>query len=117
LQDDAFPRLHPGKQAARALYVGVTNSLGKRIVEHREGRGSQFVFQYKVFPLVYAETFDDPLDAIAAEKRIKRWRRQWKIELIEKGNPEWIDLTPFIHWAAQKTRSSRKPRHAAIRDP
>jgi putative endonuclease len=79
------------------LYVGVTNSLGKRIVEHREGQGSQFVWQYRVFRLVYAETFDDPLEAIAAEKRIKRWRRQWKIELIEKSNPEWRDLSGFIH--------------------
>jgi putative endonuclease len=79
------------------LYVGITSSLGKRVIEHREGRGSQFVWQYKVFRLVYAETFDDPLEAIAAEKRIKRWRRQWKIELVEKGNPERIDLTPFIH--------------------
>ena len=79
------------------LYVGITNNLGKRIVEHREGRGSQFVWQYRVFRLVYAETFDDPLEAIATEKRIKRWRRQWKIELIEKSNPEWQDLAAFIH--------------------
>ena len=79
------------------LYVGITNRLGKRVVEHREGRGSRFVWQYKVFLLVYAEAFDDPLEAIATEKRVKRWRRQWKIELIEKDNPEWQDLTPFIH--------------------
>ena len=50
-----------------------------------------------MFRLVYAEAFDDPLEAIATEKRVKRWRRQWKIELIEKDNPEWQDLTPFIH--------------------
>jgi len=79
------------------LYTGVTNNLGKRIVEHREGRGSQFVWEYKVFRLVYAEAFDDPCDAIAAEKRIKKWRRAWKIALIEKGNPEWRDLSQFIH--------------------
>ena len=79
------------------LYVGITNSLGKRIFEHREGRGSPFGWQYKVFLLVYAETFDDPLEAIATEKRIKRWRQQWKIELIERSNPKWQDLTAFIH--------------------
>jgi putative endonuclease len=79
------------------LYVGITNNLGKRIVEHREGRGSRFVFQYRVFRLVYAEAFDDPRDAIAAEKRIKRWRRAWKIALVEKGNPDWSDLSQYIH--------------------
>jgi putative endonuclease len=79
------------------LYVGITNNLGKRIVEHREGRGSRFVWQYKVFRLVYAEAFDDPRDAIAAEKRIKKWRRAWKIALVEKSNPEWQDLSQFVH--------------------
>ena len=79
------------------LYVGITNNVGKRIVEHREGRGSRFVFQYRVFRLVYAEAFDDPHDAIAAEKRIKRWRRAWKIALVEKGNPDWNDLSQYTH--------------------
>jgi len=79
------------------LYTGITNSLGKRIVEHREGRGSKFAGRYRVFMLVYAEAYDDPRDAIAAEKRIKRWRRAWKIALIEKSNPEWRDLSGDIH--------------------
>ena len=79
------------------LYVGITNDLGRRIVEHREGRGSKFVWEYKVYRLVYAEAFDDPRDAIAAEKRIKKWRRAWKIALIETVNREWNDLSHFIH--------------------
>jgi putative endonuclease len=79
------------------LYTGVTNELGRRIFEHREGLGSKFVRDYRVFMLVYAEAYDDPRDAIAAEKRIKRWRRAWKIALIEKANPEWRDLSADIH--------------------
>jgi putative endonuclease len=79
------------------LYTGITNSLGKRIFEHREGHGSRSVWENRLFALVYAEAFDDPSDAIAAEKRIKKWRRAWKFALIEKGNPEWQDLSGFIH--------------------
>jgi putative endonuclease len=79
------------------LYTGITNNLGKCIIEHRDGRGSKFVRDYRVFMLVYAEAYDDPRDAIAAEKRIKRWRRAWKIALIETSNPEWRDLSDSIH--------------------
>ncbi|RDJ27632.1 GIY-YIG nuclease family protein [Bosea caraganae] len=79
------------------LYTGVTNSLSRRVGEHREGRGSEFVEKYGVIHLVYAEAFDRPDEAIAQEKRIKRWRRERKIALIEKGNPTWRDLYDTIH--------------------
>jgi putative endonuclease len=79
------------------LYTGITNNLGRRIVEHRDGQGSQFVAAYGLSRLVYAEAYDDPRDAIAAEKRIKRWRRAWKIALIEASNPQWRDLSGDIH--------------------
>lgn len=79
------------------LYVDVTNSLSKRVEEHRDGRGSEFARRYRVMRLVYAESFADPNDAIAHEKRVKHWRRSWKIALIEGANPDWNDLSPTVH--------------------
>lgn len=78
-------------------YTGVTNDLGRRIQEHRTGRGSDFVKRYGVTLLAWAETYDDIVEAIAAEKRVKRWHRRWKLELIEKSNPGWDDLCSQIH--------------------
>lgn len=74
------------------LYVGVTNNLAERIFAHREGRGSRFTSKHNVKRLVYFESFDHVGDAIAREKTLKRWRRQWKIDLIESMNPDWDDL-------------------------
>ncbi|WP_100960245.1 GIY-YIG nuclease family protein [Bosea sp. FBZP-16] len=79
------------------LYVGVTNSLSRRILEHREGRGSEFARRHGALRLVYAEQFDDAREAIAHEKRIKHWHRAWKIALIERANPDWNDLYPTTH--------------------
>ncbi|WP_237479643.1 GIY-YIG nuclease family protein [Lichenibacterium dinghuense] len=79
------------------LYTGVTNDLGRRVDEHRNGRGSDFVRRYGVVRLVWAEAYDDVVEAIAAEKRIKRWHRRWKLELIEKSNPDWQDLSSQLH--------------------
>ena len=74
------------------LYVGVTGDLYGRIVEHRDGLIPGFTKRYGVKTLVYFEEHDDVDQAILREKRIKRWRRNWKIELIETRNPEWRDL-------------------------
>jgi putative endonuclease len=79
------------------LYTGITNSLSRRVEEHRSGAGSAFVAAYGLDRLVYAEAFDTPAPAIAHEKRLKRWKRSWKLELIEKSNPEWDDLSTTIH--------------------
>jgi putative endonuclease len=79
------------------LYVGVTNSLSRRVGEHREGRGSGFARRYGVTRLVYAEHYEDPAEAIAQEKRIKHWQRSWKVALIERANPDWNDLYPTAH--------------------
>jgi putative endonuclease len=68
------------------LYIGVTNSLQKRLAEHRNGAGSSFVKAYNVYRLV--ESYDRPDEAIAREKQLKRWKRDWKIQLIERENPE-----------------------------
>lgn len=74
------------------LYVGVTNDLSRRVTEHKDGISAAFVRRYGVHRLVYAEAHDDIREAIAQEKRIKRWRRAWKLELIESMNPDWRDL-------------------------
>ena len=78
------------------LYVGVTNNLVRREAEHREGRASSFTRRYRVHHLVWFETHTEINEAILREKRIKKWRRAWKIELIEKSNGEWRDLFPDI---------------------
>jgi putative endonuclease len=74
------------------LYVGVTNNLLKRVDEHKNNLVPGFTSKYSVHNLVYFERYSDIYDAIAREKRIKKWKRAWKIELIEKSNPEWRDL-------------------------
>ena len=74
------------------LYVGVTNQLLRRVQEHREGLLLGFTKKYAVKLLVYFEVHNDINEAIAREKRIKRWLRVWKINLIEQKNPQWRDL-------------------------
>lgn len=74
------------------LYVGVTNDLVRRVYEHRTGAVDGFTKQYGVKPLVYFEAHNDPETAIVREKKLKRWRRAWKIALIERENPDWLDL-------------------------
>jgi putative endonuclease len=74
------------------LYVGVTNDLARRVEQHRLGEGRSFTKKHKVGRLVFAESFEDINEAIATEKRLKKWRRAWKIQLIERSNPEWLDL-------------------------
>ena len=74
------------------LYIGVTADLSRRIIQHREGKGSAFCRRYGLTRLVYAEEHDSIGDAIAREKAMKAWKRAWKIELVEGVNPEWDDL-------------------------
>ena len=74
------------------LYTGVTSDLPKRVSEHRLKQVPGFTAKHNVTRLVWYAAYDDITDAIAEEKRIKRWRRRWKIEMIESMNPEWDDL-------------------------
>jgi len=74
------------------LYVGVTNDLVRRIYEHKEGLANGFSKKYKLHHLVYFEQHIDINEAISREKVIKKWRRDWKINLIEQNNPHWVDL-------------------------
>jgi putative endonuclease len=78
------------------LYVGVTADAPRRIAEHQSDAVDGFSKRYGVHRLVYAEFHDTMLDAIQREKAIKKWRREWKIELIERANPEWRDLSGDI---------------------
>ena len=74
------------------LYVGVTSNLIKRIWEHKEGLADGFTKKYNVKNLVYYEQHENAESAIHREKRLKEWKRQWKLALIEKFNPDWDDL-------------------------
>jgi putative endonuclease len=74
------------------LYIGVTSNLASRVEAHRSGSVEGFTKQYGVGRLVYFELHETMLDAIQREKRMKKWNRAWKLELIEKENPLWADL-------------------------
>ena len=78
------------------LYVGVTSDLLARIYQHRTNAVAGFTRQYRVHHLVRYELFEDMHSAIVREKQLKRWHRQWKINLIERENPQWIDLAPGL---------------------
>ena len=75
------------------LYVGITNDIARRTQEHLDESIAGFTREYHVHHLVYYEVFDDPESAIHREKNIKAWKRDWKIEIIEKNNPSWKDLS------------------------
>ena len=79
------------------LYVGVTNDLARRVHEHKTGEGGEFTRKHGVTNLVHAQPFDTALLAIEQEKRLKRWRREWKLALIERDNPGWRDLYDDIN--------------------
>jgi putative endonuclease len=89
-----------------SFYVGVTNSLERRIGEHKAGEVPGHSRTYKLNRLVYFQGFGDVQDAIRFEKRLKRWRREWKVRLIEEANPHWADL--FLEMMAMP------PMHAGI---
>ena len=74
------------------LYIGVTSDLIKRVWEHKQDFVDGFTRQYGVHDLVWYELHEDMLAAISREKALKEWKRAWKLELIEKMNPEWKDL-------------------------
>ena len=78
------------------LYIGVTNDLERRMFEHKQGLYEGFSKQYGLNRLVYFETYQFISDAIKREKNMKKWKRQWKINLIEEGNLNWNDLS--VDW-------------------
>jgi len=78
------------------LYIGVTSDLVKRVYEHKNKLAEGFTKKYNVSQLVHFECCDDVNAAIQREKQLKEWRRDWKIDLIEKENPDWVDLYATI---------------------
>ena len=90
-------------KANGTLYIGITDNLIRCIQEHHEGLVPGFSKRFTVKLLVYFEMHDDINGAILREKRMKRWRRQWKLELIEKYNPQWRDL--WLELSAQDERA------------
>ncbi|QYJ00912.1 GIY-YIG nuclease family protein [Thalassovita mediterranea] len=85
------------------LYTGVTSDLVGRVWQHRHGYFAGFSRKYGCTQLVWFETHDDIKEAIAREKRIKRWKRAWKLELIETGNPDWRDLySELTEWVPDR---------------
>ena len=75
------------------LYIGVTGDLAQRLEQHRTGRTGSFTTRYNIVKLVYLEEYARIADAIAREKQLKAWRREKKVALIERVNPDWRDLT------------------------
>ena len=78
------------------LYIGVTSNLAKRIWEHKNNMVEGFTKRYAVHRLVWYELHDSMESALTREKRMKNWKRKWKLELIEKKNPKWLDLYNLI---------------------
>jgi putative endonuclease len=78
------------------LYIGVTNDLYRRVIEHKSHEIKGFTQKYKCDKLVYFELFNNIEEAIAREKQLKNWKRDWKNKLIEKENPDWTDLS--LEW-------------------
>ncbi|MFZ2906047.1 MAG: GIY-YIG nuclease family protein [Cyclobacteriaceae bacterium] len=74
------------------FYIGVTNDLYTRVLQHKSGKGSKFTSRYKCYDLVYFEDYSRIMDAIDREKQLKRWHRPWKMDLIKSVNPEMRDL-------------------------
>jgi putative endonuclease len=100
------------------LYVGVTSNLIKRVFEHKNNLVKGFTQRYNVHTLVYYEQLNDAYEAITREKRMKKWKRRWKIELIEKSNPAWKDLYGFlVEFIPVKTGAGMTRRGAEVTYP
>jgi putative endonuclease len=91
------------------LYVGVTSDLQRRVLEHKNKLVPGFTSRYGVDCLVWFEAHDLVEAAIQREKRIKEWKRDWKINLIERDNPHWIDLYPSLFAGPQRSDDGHRP--------
>ncbi len=94
------------------LYIGITNNLERRMVEHKEGLIPGFTKQYGVCRLIYFESYDDVRSAIHREKQLKGWRREKKITLIRSKNPSWKDLAK--DWYESRGPSTRDRDKTAV---
>ena len=97
MQDDRQPCVYIlASEHFGTIYVGVTSNLIRRLAQHRDNGLSGFTAKYKVKRLVHYEVFGNMDRAIAREKQLKNWRRDWKIALIQSANPDWHDLAPGL---------------------
>jgi putative endonuclease len=78
------------------IYIGVTTNIARRVFEHKTDFKKGFTQKYNLHLLVHYEVFETITEAIEREKQLKHWKREWKIELIEKENPEWEDLSENV---------------------
>ena len=104
------------------LYIGVTNDLMRRLIEHKAKLVPGFTKTYGVIKLVYYEEYSSILEARAREATLKRWRRAWKIELVDKFNPDWRDLSNELALCERRARvvhrirgTRRRNNHAGLR--
>ncbi len=74
------------------LYIGFTNDIERRVGEHKNNARQSFTSRYKIYMLVYIEEFNNSYDAFRRERQMKKWKRDWKLKLIEESNPDWEDL-------------------------
>lgn len=79
-----------------AIYIGSTDNLAQRIEQHRAGTALSHTTRYAIHRLVWFETHETREQALIRERRLKRWRRAWKAQLIEEGNPDWLDISDRI---------------------
>jgi putative endonuclease len=86
----------PASRKDGAIYIGVTNDIVRRVHEHRTKAVPGFTSEYNIIQLVWFEIYDDPTNAITREKELKKWKRDWKVKLIEAENPGWNDLYELI---------------------
>jgi len=82
--------------ARTTFYIGVTKNLNRRVWQHKQGKGSRFTAKYNCIILLYAEEHGTISDAIEREKRLKNWKRAWKLDLIKTLNPAFVDLYPTL---------------------
>lgn len=85
-----------GNWTGDVLYIGMTNNLERRVYEHKQKLASGFTQKYNIDKLLYYEVYEQAPDAIQREKQLKNWRREKKILLIEKSNPNWTDLSDGV---------------------
>jgi putative endonuclease len=91
------------------LYVGATSNLVTRVAQHRANEVPGYTMRYRVHRLVHVEAYADIRDAVARERRLKKWRRVWKLALIEALNPDWVDLWPRLGYAHNWEASTWHP--------
>ena len=96
------------------LYIGITNDLGRRTYEHRTDAVKGFTSRYGVHRLVWYESYENVTEAIAREKQLKHWNRDWKIRLIEEFNPDWSDLYPTLTCERRPIHGHVMPAEAGI---